>query len=98
MCRSPNKRVEISKTRYTITSILLVTDLEVDVQAVERACVVEVSHKILHHRVVVIAFACPIIRGFFAHLNSCGIERHILVLERRNQNYVLEMMQPCSLR
>ena len=92
MCRSSDKRVEISKTRYTITSILLVTDLEVDVQAVERACVVEVSHKILHHRVVVIAFACPIIRGFFAHLNPRGIERHILVLERRNQNYVLEMM------
>jgi hypothetical protein len=47
---------------------VFITDFEIDIQPIQRACLVQVAQQILHHRVVVVAFAVRILRRLLTHL------------------------------
>jgi hypothetical protein len=52
----------------------------------------------LDHRRVVISLPCGIIGSLLAHLNTRWIEGRVLILRRRDQYHVFEMLQAWSLR
>lgn len=87
MRRPANERVEV-----------LVANLKVDVQPVERPRVVQAAEYVLHHGTVEVAFLRGIIRCLLAHLDARRVEGHVLVLERGDEDDVLEVLQPRRLR
>jgi len=52
----------------------------------------------LNHGIVDVAFLGRIISGLLAHLYPRRIERHVLVLERGDEDDVFEMLKPRRLR
>lgn len=72
---------------------VLVIDFEVDVETVEHPRVREIANYVLDHLVIAIALPRAVVGRLLAHLDPCGVKRHILVLEGAYENDVLEVLK-----